>query len=654
MAKQTTQQDVILNFQVSQTDMLKELSESRKAIIETKEAQQELNKAYRAGEIAIDDYAEQTVLLEGQLKEEQTLYKNLTKAIDANNTSLDGQRKTLALLTAERNKLDKTTKEGIRRFNELNEQIKNLNSEISKHEQAGGDFRRNVGNYGNQAKEAAKSINIAGVSVGDLTGKLAAFANPATAAVAATTALVTLYAKSTKGAQDFAFAQTRLSFVIGSLGEGLGKLVGGGEGDGLFSRLLDLYLRAIRFVPVLLPFRKQIQEIIDQSNEAAKAQERLRDIEISLSMAQGFGKDDERRAELQRRIRDDDTQSIEARLAASQKIDDLLNASAIRTTSILKAQAQAVRETSKNYDNDRQAQLEVQNITSEIADKQEEITGKLTENVTARRAILALQREELSLYEQEIRNANAPSSSASLSGRPAGSDLVDSDRMAAEQKIDAEKYLNDALLKLSEDRNLQEVRNREKALEQIKALEEQGLAATASILDQAASISEQGSALQQSLSITSALIKTYEAANVALASAPPPFNFILMAATIATGLVNVGKIAGFESGGYTGSGRNNEPAGVVHRNEVVWNAADVAAVGGPSRANSMRPTARSRNSSGGGYQDGGIVTQGATRDTNSALVTANILKNAPPAVVSVKEITRIQSRIRAKETVSSS
>jgi len=56
---------------------------------------------------------------------------------------------------------------------------------------------------------------------------------------------------------------------------------------------------------------------------------------------------------------------------------------------------------------------------------------------------------------------------------------------------------------------------------------------------------------------------------------------------------------GFASGGYTGQGGKYQPAGIVHRGEVVWSQRDVAAVGGPKAANAMRPTA--------GYATGGIV-----------------------------------------------
>ena len=66
--------------------------------------------------------------------------------------------------------------------------------------------------------------------------------------------------------------------------------------------------------------------------------------------------------------------------------------------------------------------------------------------------------------------------------------------------------------------------------------------------------------VQKAVNIASAIIDTYKAANTALASAPPPFNFIEMAAVIAAGLVNVKQIASqqfkSESAPAGGSGGN--------------------------------------------------------------------------------------------------
>lgn len=69
-------------------------------------------------------------------------------------------------------------------------------------------------------------------------------------------------------------------------------------------------------------------------------------------------------------------------------------------------------------------------------------------------------------------------------------------------------------------------------------------------LDQGMQVFAQNTVAYKAMAIAQATMDTYRAANVALASAPAPYNFILMATTIAAGIANVGKIAGvFASGG---------------------------------------------------------------------------------------------------------
>lgn len=71
-------------------------------------------------------------------------------------------------------------------------------------------------------------------------------------------------------------------------------------------------------------------------------------------------------------------------------------------------------------------------------------------------------------------------------------------------------------------------------------------------------------------------------------------------------------LKGFSSGGYTGPGGVNEPAGVVHKGEVVWSQADISRHGGVATVESLRkgnvspirPGATgSGSSSGSGGQD---------------------------------------------------
>lgn len=72
-------------------------------------------------------------------------------------------------------------------------------------------------------------------------------------------------------------------------------------------------------------------------------------------------------------------------------------------------------------------------------------------------------------------------------------------------------------------------------------------------------------------------------------------------------------VGGYADGGYTGAGGKHQPAGVVHKGEVVWSQADVAAHGGPTRVDFMRRT-RPR-----GYADGGIVVEGDSSDLRGSI-----------------------------------
>jgi hypothetical protein len=68
--------------------------------------------------------------------------------------------------------------------------------------------------------------------------------------------------------------------------------------------------------------------------------------------------------------------------------------------------------------------------------------------------------------------------------------------------------------------------------------------------------------VQKAVNIATAVVDTYKAANTALASSPPPFNYIAMAAAITAGLLNVKKIASqqFQTSGTPPSSNTNAPA----------------------------------------------------------------------------------------------
>jgi len=91
---------------------------------------------------------------------------------------------------------------------------------------------------------------------------------------------------------------------------------------------------------------------------------------------------------------------------------------------------------------------------------------------------------------------------------------------------------------------------------------------------------------------------------------PSPFGVIAKVAETGVAVANViGALkkvtstnTSFADGGYTGDGGKYQPAGVVHRGEVVFSQEDVRQLGGAMVVDAMRPTSGLK-----GYANGGIV-----------------------------------------------
>ncbi|WP_407507896.1 tape measure protein [Acinetobacter baumannii] len=104
---------------------------------------------------------------------------------------------------------------------------------------------------------------------------------------------------------------------------------------------------------------------------------------------------------------------------------------------------------------------------------------------------------------------------------------------------------------------------------------------------------------QQAFAIGSATISALQAYNQILAS--PWYLDVISKSTAANlvlgmGMANVGliagqTIAGFSDGGYTGSGGKYQPAGIVHKGEVVWSQEDIRRWGGVGLVEKMRKSA---------------------------------------------------------------
>jgi phage-related minor tail protein len=110
-------------------------------------------------------------------------------------------------------------------------------------------------------------------------------------------------------------------------------------------------------------------------------------------------------------------------------------------------------------------------------------------------------------------------------------------------------------------------------------------------------------ALSKAAAVAQATVNMY--LDISQASAKGwPYNIPLIAKAMGEGLSIIGAIrsvsAGYSGGGYTGDGGVLQPAGVVHKGEVVWSQQDIARAGGVAVVEAMRLGRR-------GYADGGFV-----------------------------------------------
>lgn len=108
---------------------------------------------------------------------------------------------------------------------------------------------------------------------------------------------------------------------------------------------------------------------------------------------------------------------------------------------------------------------------------------------------------------------------------------------------------------------------------------------------------------QAMLNIPQAYSKAYDAV-VGTPYVGPYIAPAVGAAAAALQVVQAAKInsvnySGFANGGYTGAGGKYDPAGIVHKGEVVFSQADVARWGGVGNVEAMR--------TGKGFADGGVV-----------------------------------------------
>lgn len=191
------EEEVLFKVELNQGSAFTNLERFKKGIIETKQEQTQLNQAFKAGNVTLDEYVAESVRLEQVLKKETQAYNQLTKQVQGHKSQTDK-------LIESNNKLSKSMDEGL------------------------------------------NNASIFGTNLGGVKSSLLALTNPITLAAAGVTALTGLYAKSTIGAKDMEFASNQLSAAINLLGNEFASLFSSGkDGEGFFSGITNSIISSI-------------------------------------------------------------------------------------------------------------------------------------------------------------------------------------------------------------------------------------------------------------------------------------------------------------------------------------------------------------------------------------------------------------------------
>lgn len=646
MAKR--EEEVILKLEVDQAGAKNELERIEKSILDTRKAMQDLNKSYKAGEKSQEEYVKESLKLQNSLKSDNELKRQTIKLLETESNSRNAMRARVAQLTKEYNNLNLSTKEGQKRATDLEKQLKKLNDTINEGSKRAGNFKDNIGRYTESILEASKQITIHGTNVGSLISTLKSFANPATAVVAALGALTTAYATSSVGARDYGNAVNQISAAFEQAQNNYGKFIqsqtGGSGSNGPLSQLAYIFNQAIFGTGAA-----------NQASAIAAAKERIALLERQKIVAQGEAKEAERLAEINRRVRDDENKSFEERLTAIKQINAQLDRSRDLRQALNNILVDAVKYASPDFVNDFEAQQKVLELQRENLDIAEEVEGKKTENLTAEKAIIDLQRTLADNARRTRRDR--PLLAVDSEGNPTtATGSAGSPEAIAKAEVDTAKVRigvsNDVTKRLK--KNEQDIANAREQYQKdyISALADTTGAASALFEEQTVAYKILASA-QTLISAYTSGQKAYESL-VGIPIVGPTLAPIARGVAIAQGIQAALQIngIGFAQGGYTGPGFGRpdssgfKPAGVVHEHEYVAPKRVVMSAAAQPHIQALE-NMRLRK-----YADGGLVANTTLRGTNDAMMATDALKNMPQPVLDLSETRKKLNTIEQRERIS--
>jgi len=368
---------------------VKNFNNDLKSVVATTES---LDKVTKQLNSATDEEVKGRIKLQRATKAQRDELRDLIVLEDKEAGTLDKLQAQSRKLRRERAALNLDTEKGVKRLKEINAQLDANNQQIKENSDLLKQQRLNVGNYKEDIKEAANELSVFGVNVGQLGETLTSFAkNPLALASAGLTGLVSLYTSSTSGARDLRSATNQLSTAFGNFAENLAtKLGADGKGGGILNFITQSFLQ--------FNFGTKIAA---EARVAAAALNDLENLRVDQAASDRLARQQLKRAEQLRQIRDDEARALNERVAANRTLLAVIDARETQQTDIIRKRIEATKLLLNQDKNNVDLQVELINLQEELADKQEENEGFRSEALTN---INSLRREAIALEKESIKN----------------------------------------------------------------------------------------------------------------------------------------------------------------------------------------------------------------------------------------------------------
>jgi uncharacterized protein YoxC len=605
----TEKEEVVLEFKVEQGDAINELERTKKSILGVKQEQQELNKAYKAGNITLDEYVQDSVRLEGILKKQQSSYNTLQKSVTGVTTQLD--------------KLIKS------------------NEKVSK------DFQKSSQAF----QDAAKNINIAGVSVGDISTKLAAFANPATAAVGLVGALGAAYARSTIGAKDLDFAQNQLAISTTILTNSFASLISSSEdGEGAVTSLFNAFLFK------LSPQLQAQTKILTRQQEELEDLSR-KELEVRSNISERLGENQEKLTAIA-----SEQTSYNDKVRLGNEIVENLNKNQDELKNVLQDQL-GIMKIALAFDQENEK------LQTEILKKEREI-NKLVADTTKKKNAqirandnLVQSTNKLAAEERRIARESGKSGLSTDTGSQSQIDAAAVSQSVSavtpESQVNVQQGLNNATAELDKQRTenakAESQRRLENQIAYDQAVYESAVTSAIMINDAMSVLFKEGSDAQKFFAFSSILVSTADAiakATAAASGVPFPGNLAAIASSVATVLGNIANAKQIFSqaaggGDFVTRGPSllmvgDNPGGVER--------VTVEPISGKGQTKVYGPNLVAM--AGGGSittNPGGLISNSLGADVNQQLMMANMFKMMPAQVIGLQQFNKANDKLIKKQ-----